>query len=176
MFLKWAFFISLNRIGGDVFEIPLPSKLKIFQNFTLKAFLFKYFITKFFFFFKNVEVDSCNYPPSEKRPRWDDITSMQAARPSIIRYASSNTSSMDQPGASQASVSSTQSSMQPGRKFKREWIDSHNASISSNQDREDTPLHALPGTSDVQVQSEFVNVYIFFLSVFSKIRQIFSSA
>ena len=52
--------------------------------------------------------------------------------------------------------------MQPGRKFKREWMLSYNASVSSGQDREDTPLHALPGTSDVQVQSEFVNVYIFF--------------
>ena len=92
-------------------------------------------------------MDSCNYPPSEKRPRWGDITSMQAARPSIIRYASSITSSLDQPGASQASVSSAQTSMQPGRKFKREWIDSHNASVSSSQDRGVTPYQALPGPS-----------------------------
>jgi hypothetical protein len=74
------------------------------------------------------------------------------------------------------SASSIQTTMQPGRKFKREWMLSYNASASSGQDREDNPLHVLPRTSDVQVQSEFVNVHIFFLSVFSKIRQIFSSA
>ena len=57
------------------------------------------------------------------------------------------TSSKDQPGASQASVSSARISMQPGRKFKREWIDSHNASVSSSQDRGVTPYQALPGPS-----------------------------
>ena len=101
-------------------------------------------------------MDSGNLPPSEKRPRWDDITSMQAARPSVIRFASSNTRSLDQPGVS----------MQPGKKFE---------SASSDQDGGNTPLHALPGTSDVQMQPEFVNVYIFF-PYFSKIRQIFSTA
>ena len=79
-------------------------------------------------------------------------------------------------GVIKPSASSTQSSMQPGRKFKREWTLSYNASISSDQDGGDTPLHALPGTSGGQAQSEFVSIYNFFLSVFSKIRQIFSSA
>jgi hypothetical protein len=118
----------------------------------------------FAFFFK--EEDSCNYPPSEKRPRWDDITSMQAARSSVIRYASSNTSSMDQPGVIKPSASSAQTFMQPGRKFKREWTLSYNASISSDQDGGDTPLHALPGTSGVQAQSEFVSIYNFFFFLF----------
>ena len=72
---------------------------------------------------------------------------------------------------------SAQTSTQPGRKLKREWAASHNASAQSTQDREVDPLHALPGTSGVEAQSEFVSIYIiFFLSVFSKIRQIFSSA
>ena len=78
---------------------------------------------------------------------------MQAVQPSI-------TSSLDQPGPSNASVNSAQTSMQPGKKFKREWMLSHNASVLSAQDREEVNLHALPGTSDVQVQSEFVSVYI----------------
>ena len=101
-------------------------------------------------------MDSC--PLSEKRPRRDDITSMQAARRSVIRFANSNTRSLDQPGVS----------MQPGKKFE---------SASSDQDGGNTPLHALPGTPDVQVQPELVNVYIFFFlfRIFSKIRQIFST-
>ena len=90
-------------------------------------------------------MDSYNYSPPEKRPEWGDITSIQAARPSIIRYASSITSSLDQPGASQASFSSAQTSMQPGRKLKREWLASHKASAPSTRDREVTTLHALPG-------------------------------
>jgi hypothetical protein len=51
--------------------------------------------------------------------------------------------------------------MQPGRKLKREWAASHNASAPSTQDREVAPLHALPGPSGTQVQSEFGNVSIF---------------
>ena len=70
-------------------------------------------------------------------------------------------------GSSDPSVSS----MPAGRKLKREWAASHNASASSDQDRGDTPLQAMPGTSDVQ--PELVNVYIFSLFFQKKIRQNF---
>ena len=59
-------------------------------------------LLNFFLLFKDVEMDSC--PPSKKRPRWGDNTSMQTARPSI-------TSSLDQPGPSHDSVNSAQNSM-----------------------------------------------------------------
>ena len=71
---------------------------------------------------------------------------MQAARPSVIRYASSITSSLDQPGPFHASVSSIQTTMQPGRKFKREWMLSHNVTAAA-KDCEVTPYKALPGPS-----------------------------
>ena len=77
-----------------------------------------------------------------------DTASMQVARPTVIRFASSS----DQPGLS----------MQPSKKFE---------SASSDQDRRDTPLHAMPGTSDVQ--PELVSVYIFF-PFFSNIPNNFS--
>ena len=78
---------------------------------------------------------------------------MQAARPSIIKYAGSITHALDQPmttqllmpGASHASVSSAQISMQPGRKFKREWMASHNASALYTQDHEATPFKLCQG-------------------------------
>ena len=125
-----------------------------------------FFHAKFWLLFK--EEDSCNYPPSEKRLRWNEATLMQAARPSIIKYAGSIIHALDQPmttqllmpGASHASVSSAQTSTQPWRKLKREWEASHNASAQSTQDREVDPLHALPGTSGVEAQSEFLSIYI----------------
>jgi hypothetical protein len=123
-----------------------------------------FFHAKFCLFFK--EENSCNYPPLEKKPRWNETTLMQAARPSIIKYAGRITHALDQPmaanllmpGPSNATVSSTQ----PGRKLKREWAASHNASAQPTQDREVEPLHALPGSSGVEAQSEFVSIYIFF--------------
>jgi hypothetical protein len=118
----------------------------------------------FAFFLK--EEDTCNNPPFEKKPRWSEATLMQAARPSIIKYAGRITHDLDQPtttqlivpGPSYASVSSTQA----GRKLKREWTASHNASAQPTQDRELDPLHVLPRSSDVEAQSEFVSIYIIF--------------
>ena len=79
-----------------------------------------------------------------------DTASMQVARATVIRFASSS----DQPGLS----------MQPSKKFE---------SASSDQDGGNTPLHAMPGTSDVQ--PELVSVYIFF-SFFFKNKTKFSQA
>jgi hypothetical protein len=45
--------------------------------------------------------------------------------------------------------------------LKREWAASHNASAQTTQDREVDPLHAMPGTSGVEAQSEFVSIYIY---------------
>ena len=103
---------------------------------------------------------------------------MQATRPSIIKYAGRITHDLDQPmaanllmaGSSDPSVSSTQA----GRKLKREWAASYNASTSSDQDRRDTPLQAIPETSDVQ--PELVNVYIFSLFFQKKNKTKFSQA
>ena len=125
------------------------------------------YILNFAFFFK--EADTCNNPPSEKKARYSEGVLMQAARPSIIKYAGRITHDLDHPTSTQLIVTEPSnpsvSSTQAGRKLKREWAASHNASTSSDQDRRDTPLQAIPETSDVQ--PELVNVYIFFL-IFSK--------
>ena len=119
------------------------------------------------FFFK--EVDTCNTPPSEKRARYSEGILMQATRPSIIKFAARTTHDLDQPmaanllmtGSSDPSVSS----MPAGRKLKRGWTASYNASVQPTEDCELDPLQVLPRSSDIEAQSEFVSIYIIFFSI-----------
>ena len=122
------------------------------------------------------EEDTCNNPPSEKKARYSEGILMQATRPSIIKFAGRTTHDLDQPmaanllmaGSSDPSVSS----MPTGRKMKREWTASYNVSAQPTEDCELDLLQVLPRSSDIEVQSEFVSIYIIFLflSLFSKIR------
>jgi hypothetical protein len=58
------------------------------------------------------------------------------------------------------------SSMPTGRKMKREWTVSHNASAQPTEDCELNPPQVFPRSSDIEGQSEFVSIYIIsFLSI-----------
>ena len=105
---------------------------------------------------------------------------MQATRPSIIKYAGRITHDLDQPmaanllmaGSSDPSVSCTQD----GRKLKREWAASYNASAQPTEDCELDPLQVLPRSSDIEAQSEFVSIYIIFSIPIFKNKTKFSQA
>jgi hypothetical protein len=124
------------------------------------------------FFFK--EVDTCNTPPSEKRARYSEGVLMQATRPSVIKFATRTT--QDQPMPANLLMTGTSdprvSSISAGRNLKREWTALYNASAPPTEDCGLNPPQVLPRSSDIEVQSEFVSIYIIFLflSLFSKIR------
>ena len=122
-----------------------------------------------FFVFFLKEEETCNNPPSEKKARYGEPSLIQATRASVIKFAGKITRDLDHPSSTQLIVTEPSnpsvSSTQAGRKLKREWTASHNASAQPTEDRELDPLHVLPRSSDVEAQSEFVSIYIIFFSI-----------
>ena len=145
-----------------------------------------YFNTNFFLFFK-ANCEECPSPPSKrargkanceecpsppsKRARVQDKTHV---RESVIQYGRC-------PMPSSSTLPAQASSAQPGRKPKREWMDTFNAAVAENcevaypsssyptlsrvsgtiQNHEVALEHTLPGPSGTQVQPGFANVSIF---------------
>ena len=130
---------------------------------------------KFFCLFLKEE-ETCNNPPSEKKARYGEPSLIQLTRASVIKFARKVT----QDHASSTQLIATEpsdscvGSMATGRKLKREWATLYNVSA---QPTELEPLQVLQRSSDIEVQSEFVSIYIiFFLSLFSKNKTKFSQA
>ena len=148
------------------------------------------FHTNFFLFFK-ANCEECPSPPSKrargkanceecpsppsKRARVQDKTHV---RESVIQYGRCP---MPSSSTLPAQASSAQATIQPGRKPKREWMDTFNAAFAENcevaypsssyptlsrvsgtiQNHEVALEHTLPGPSGTQVQPGFANVSIF---------------
>jgi len=115
---------------------------------------FCYMLNFFVFFLK--EEETCNNPPSEKKARYGEPSLIQPTRASVIKFARKVTRDLDHASSTQLIVT--------------EPSDSRVGSMAN-------PPQVLQRSSDIEVQSEFVSIYIiFFLSLFSKNKTKFSQA
>jgi hypothetical protein len=133
-----------------------------------------------FFVFFLKEEETCNNPPSEKKARYGEPSLIQATRASVIKFAGKVTHDRDHASSTQLIVTEPSdprvSSMATGRKLKREWATLYNVSAQPTEDCELDPLQVLQRSSDIEVQSEFVSIYIIFSIPIFKNKTKFSQA
>ena len=99
---------------------------------------------KFFCLFLKEEEETCNNPPSEKKAKYGEPSLIQPTRASVIKFARKVTHDQDHASSTQLIVT--------------EPSDSRVGSMAN-------PPQVLQRSSDIEVQSEFVSIYIFFFSI-----------
>ena len=103
---------------------------------------FCYMLNFFVFFLK--EEETCNNPPSEKKARYGEPSLIQATRASVIKFARKVTHDRNHASSTQLIVT--------------EPSDPRVGSMAN-------PPQVLQRSSDIEVQSEFVSIYIIFFSI-----------